>query len=223
MTLHEYPDIEQGTPQWDELRRGIVTASVVGKLITPTLKVADNDTSRGLTNQLAAERITGWTDPSFVGAAMERGWEDEPHAVEVYAAHYHPVTTVGFMRRDEDGWTLGYSPDGLVGDVGLIEVKSRAPKIHLRTILAGVVPSENVAQIQGGLLVSGREWCDYVSFCGGMPLYPIRVYPDPDWFAAIEAACRRFEENVNTITKTYEAAVVGLPQTERVLEEEVTF
>jgi hypothetical protein len=72
-----------------------------------------------------------------------------------------------------------------------------------------------MAQCQAGLLVSGRSWLDFVSYVGGLPLWVKRVHPDPDWFAAIEAACRRFEENVNTITKTYEAAVVGLPRTER--------
>ena len=59
MTTHTYPDIEQGTPEWHDIRRGIVTASAVGKLVTPTLKVADNDTSRALTATLVAERITG--------------------------------------------------------------------------------------------------------------------------------------------------------------------
>jgi hypothetical protein len=75
MTLHTYPQVEQGTPAWHELRRGIVTASVVGKLITPTLKVADNDVSRGITATLAAERITGWTEDTPMNSDMWRGVE----------------------------------------------------------------------------------------------------------------------------------------------------
>jgi putative phage-type endonuclease len=222
MTLHIFNDFEQGSASWHDVRRGIVTASVVSRLITPTLKVADNDTSRGLTNQLAAERITGWTDDTPMTNDMWRGVESEPIARDLYSRHHAPATEVGFMRRDEDGWTLGYSPDGLVGTDGLIEVKAPRAKGHIATVLAGRVPPFYMAQCQAGLLVSGRSWLDFVSYVGGLPLWVKRVHPDPDWFAAIEAACRRFEENARTITLTFEAAVVGLPQTERVLEEEMT-
>jgi hypothetical protein len=215
MSLHQY-DIEQGTPEWDELRRGIVTASVVGSLITPSqIKPASNMESRALAALLAAERITGWTDPSYVGAAMERGWDDEPRAIEVYSEHHHEVTTTGFMARDDWGFRIGYSPDGLVGEPGLIECKSRAPKKHLQTVLTDRVPNENIAQIQCGLLVSGREWCDYISYCGGMALWVKRVYPDPKWFDAIVTAVATFEETVERMVSDYQKAVTGLPMTER--------
>ena len=120
------------------------------------------------------------------------------------------------MVRDDWGFSIGYSPDGLVGEDGLIEVKSRAPKKHLATILADEVPPECMAQIQCGLLVSGREWCDYLSYCGGMPMWPKRVYPDPMWFGAIIAAVTNFEAAVADITNTYREAVAGLPATERI-------
>lgn len=217
MSLTVYIDVTQGTDEWTALRCGIVTASIVGKLITPTLKAADNQTSRGVTLQLVAERITGHVEPTYLSGDMWRGVEDEPIARDLYAVHYAPVEEVGLMvRRFPDGTELGYSPDGLVGDVGLIECKSRLPKIHLQTILEGTVPAENLAQIQAGLLVSGREWCDYLSFCGGMPLYVTRVYPDPSWHEAIYAAVRAFEDSAQEITARYVEATVGLPPTERV-------
>ena len=216
MTLHVLADLEQGTEEWHEARRGIVTASVVGKLLTPTLKVADNDTSRGLTATLAAERITGWTEDTAMSADMWRGREHEPFARDAYARHYAPVTEVGFMRRDEDGWTLGYSPDGLVGDDGLIEIKCPRAKTHVATILADQVPAQYVAQVQAGLLVSGRAWCDFVSFVAGMPLYRKRIEPDPAWFAAITAACIAFEENAARIVANYEQRVADMPKTERI-------
>jgi hypothetical protein len=181
----------------------------------PVISVADNDTSRGLTLELAAERITGWTDETRMTDDMWRGVEAEPIARDLYSRHHAPVTQVGFMLREEDGWTLGWSPDGLVGERGGIEIKAPKAKTHIRTVLSGRVPAYNMGQCQAALLASGREWIDFVSYVGGLPLWVKRVHPDPDWFAAIEAACRRFEENVNTITKTYEAAVVGLPATER--------
>lgn len=223
MTLTVHDDLIQGTDEWLEQRRGIVTASVVGKLITAkTIKPAANDESRGLTALLVAERITGWVDPVYVTDAMLRGQEDEPRAVALYSQHYAEVTTTGFMVRREDGWTLGYSPDGLVGDDGLIEVKSRAAKKQLTTILADEVPAENFAQCQAGLLVSGREWLDYVSICGGMPLYTKRVYPDARWFDAITEAVERFEATATAMVARYEAVTLGMPMTERVIEMEMT-
>lgn len=220
MTLHTYPDVVQGTPQWDDLRRGMVTASVVGQLVTPsTLKVASNPASRALAALLVAERITGFTDPTYVSDDMERGWEDEPRAVAKYSEDRDiEVQEMGFMVREEDWGRLGYSPDGLVHDTGLLEVKSRRPKKHLATILADDVPAENIAQIQAGLFVTGREWCDYISYCGGMPLWTKRVYPDPAWHKALPEAVRAFEAAATEMTSNYLDAVVGLPMTERVIE-----
>lgn len=267
MPLHVYDDLEQGSDEWLAARRGIVTASVVGQLITvgapspmtspcvtcdapagepcvsvarkdrapiktmhptripahdapPTIEPAYTDTSIALTTLLAAERITGWSDPVFVSNDMLRGTLDEPIARDLYAEHYAPVTEVGFMVLDASTptqqWRLGYSPDGLVGDDGLIEIKSRRQKKHLQTILTNKVPAENMAQIQAGLLVSGRDWCDYVSYCGGMPLWTIRVRPDERWFDAIDAAVRQFETTAADIVTTYHAAVAGRPATERI-------
>ena len=217
MSLTPYPNLEQGSDEWLAARRGIVTASVVGQLVTPkTIKPADNDTSRTLTMLLVAERITGWTDPVYVSDDMARGTADEPIARDAYSRHVGlPVAELGFMVRDDWGFPIGYSPDGLVGDDGLIEVKSRRQKKHLATILADEVPLENMAQIQCGLLVSGREWCDYVSFCGGMPLYVKRVLPDRQWAVAIVEAVARFEDAAAVMTTTYTAAIAGLPMTER--------
>lgn len=222
MSLHVYPDVVQGTEEWDDLRRGMVTASAVGQLVTPsTLKPASNPASRNLAALLVAERITGCTEPTFMSDDMMRGVMDEPRARELYAETYVPVQQMGFMVREEEWGTLGYSPDGLVpggddGADGLIEVKSRAPKKHLQTILADEVPAENIAQIQAGLLVSGREWCDYISYTAGMPMWVRRVYPDPDWHKAIRAAVRAFEEAAVEMVKNYRAAITGLPVAERI-------
>jgi hypothetical protein len=221
MSLIELSDLIQGSDRWLEQRRGIVTASVVGKLLTTTGRVAANDYSRALTTLLVAERITGYTDPVYVSDDMLRGTEDEPRAVEVYSEHYAPVTTTGFMVRDDWGFRIGYSPDGLVGDDGLIEVKSRRQKKHLATILADEVPAENMAQLQCGLLVSGRQWIDYVSYCGGMPLYVKRVLPDERWHEAIVAAVSAFEDAATEMVAAYHATTEGLPPTERVVEMEM--
>ena len=216
MTLHILDDLEQGTPEWHDARRGIVTASVVGKLITPTLKVADNDTSRGVTATLVAERISGFTEETAMTSDMFRGVESEPVARDLYSRHHAPAEEVGFMVRDDWGYPIGYSPDGLVGDDGLIEIKAPRAKAHLLTILADKVPAFYMAQLQTGLLVSGRKWIDYVSYCGGLPLYVKRVHPDLDWHRAIVAAVANFELAANEMTANYEAAIAGLPATDRI-------
>ena len=216
MSITTYPTLMQGTDEWFAARRGLVTASVIGKLLTATLKVANNDTSHGLALTLTAERITGNIDPSFLSADMWRGVEDEPVARDLYAERYAPVEQLGFIVRDFGDYQIGYSPDGLVGDDGLIECKSRLQKIHLQTILNDRVPDENMAQLQAGLLVSGRAWIDYVSYCGGMPLWVKRVTPDLSWQAAILAAVEALEESAADMTARYHAAVEGLPITERV-------
>ncbi len=216
MTLEIFEDLEQGSDEWLAARCGIVTASVDGQFITPkTVKPAVNDYSRGLTATLVAERITGHVEPMQVSQAMLRGQMDEPYARDSYSEHHAPATEVGFMVRDFTLFKIGYSPDGLVGDDGLIEIKSRAQKKHLQTILANEAPLENMAQMQTGLLVSGREWIDYVSFCSGMPLWTKRVLPDKRWFEAITDAVASFELAAELMLDAYSAATKDLPQTER--------
>lgn len=217
MSLTTYPDIIQGTTEWDDVRRGLVTASAVSALLTATGKVANNEGSRTLANLLVAERITGHTDPTYQSDDMLRGLMDESLATAKYAEHFRvEVAEMGFMTREIDGNHIGYSPDGLVGDDGLLEVKSRRQKKHLATILADAVPPENVAQIQCALLVSGRAWCDYISWCGGMPMWVKRVLPDPVLHVAIVEALAAFEDNAAQMLADYAARTEGLPMTERV-------
>lgn len=267
MTVTYYPNLAQGSDEWLAARCGILTASVIGNLITvgaltatdvecpdcgaephlpcrsklarketvtiktfhagrhehakwqaqtapPILEVADNETSRAVTATLAAERITGHVDATYVSADMWRGKDDEPYARDAYTEHFAPVQEMGFIVRDDDT-RIGYSPDGLVGDDGLIEVKSRRQKNQLLAVLDNTIPHMHMAQMECGLYVTGRQWCDYISFAGGMHLWVRRVYPDPDWFDVIAAAARTFETNCAAMIASYNAAVAGLPLTER--------
>jgi hypothetical protein len=270
MTLTVHPELEQGTDAWHDQRRGIVTASVVGRLLTTrrltgidyqcpacsapandpcrsktkagavvksphperaeyartqssaiVIEPASNDESRGLTLLLTAERITGWTEPTYMNDDMYRGVEIEPIARDLYSEKYAPVTEVGFMLLEEDGYRIGYSPDGLVGEDGLIEVKAPRAKGHIATILAGHPPADYMPQLQTGLLVSGRKWIDYVSYHGGLPMFVTRVYPQQKWFDAIIAAARNFEANAAEMVRIYEESIVGLHPTERRTELEM--
>ncbi|QYC53735.1 Cas4 family exonuclease [Gordonia phage Leroy] len=270
MTLTIHEKIEQRSEEWYEQRRGIVTASVVGNLITsrklsaidydcpecgavanspclgkrsptpiktlhteraeearrhssaPVLEVASNDDSRSLTALLVSERVTGWTYPTFVSDDMYRGIECEPIARSLYAAKESvSVSEVGFMVRDDWGPKLGFSPDGLVEQDGLLEIKCPRPKSHMNTIIANAVPPEHMPQLQAGLLVSGRKWIDFVSFCAGMPLFIRRVYPNIEWQRIIVEAVRRFEDNAIELARIYHENATGLEATERIVEQEI--
>lgn len=184
--------------------------------LPPVYSPADNDASRALILALAAERITKAVEDTFVTHDMWRGVDAEPYARDLYAEHCtkEPVTEVGFMIRDFDGFSIGFSPDGLVGDDGLIEIKAPRRKGHLSTVVSNEVPAHHMAQLQTGLLVSGRDWIDFVSYAGGMHLWPKRVTPDPAWQAAILAAAQKAEQAINEHVATYEQAVEGLPLAE---------
>ena len=211
MTLEVFPDLEQGSPEWLAARCGLLTASVIGKLITPKLQVADNDTSRGVIETLVAERITGrveYVHPSF---DMQRGTMDEPYARDLYAEQYAPVTEIGFAVRTINGHRLGASPDGLVGEYGGLEIKSRSPKLQLKTILSREIPAANLAQIHACMFVLDRGWWDYCSYAGGWPLQVIHVSRDPLWDAVIIDALNEFEDHAELMISVYQRATAGSP------------
>ncbi len=196
-------DIEQGTPGWHELRRGTLTSTAIKTLITPTGKLADNDKTRAHVYEVAAQRITGRTEDTYLSFDMMRGHTEEILARELYARHYAPVTECGFITNDKLGFLVGYSPDGLVGEDGLIECKSAKAKIQVQRILDMEIPTEHIAQVQTGLWVTGREWCDFTSYSNGMAMQVVRVNADPAYHTLIEAAAQAFEAKVNEVIAAY--------------------
>src|SRR5690606_3118925 len=105
-----------------------LTASELKHIITPTLKVASNDKSRTHLYEILGQRITKYVEPAYVSDAMLRGMTDEFEAIAEYERAYSPIKRIGFITNDKWGFTIGYSPDGLVGDDGQVECKSRAQK-----------------------------------------------------------------------------------------------
>jgi len=204
MTIRYHYDIEQGSEQWHDARRGILTGSEIDRILTPkTWRFANNDKMRGLLYEKAAQLITGFTEPSYVSDDMMRGKEDEIEARSIYDYHYDCVRECGFVTNDEWGFTIGVSPDGLVGSDGGIEIKSRCQKLHLITLLEYKVPEVFMPQIQSFLLVTDRQWCDFVSFCGGMPMVTIRVFPDLVMQEAIVAAAGEFYALLADVMESY--------------------
>jgi len=213
-------DIEQGTDEWHDLRRGVITASAVKALITPLGKTANNANSRTYLHKLLAERITGESDPSYYNEDMARGHMLEPYARDLYSRHRAPVTECGFITREFSGCVLGYSPDGLVGNDGLIEIKSRLAKHHLSSLLLNEVPDEYMLQIQTGLAVTGREWCDYISYTPGLPFFYMRVFPDSIMIAQLILAAQAAEKQLADMQAFYDQCAKQYPPTEVIQPEQ---
>jgi hypothetical protein len=220
--IHE--DLEQGSPEWLAARRGLMTASEMNLVLTPTLKISNNDKTRAHVYEIAAQRITHWTEPSYVGDAMLRGHADEITARDLYSDRYEPVEEKGFITRDFGGFTLGYSPDGcgVVSNMG-IECKSRVQKHHIATVITNEVPTEHMLQIQTGLMITGWDYMSYISFCAGLPMWVIHVLPDPVYQDAIMKAAAEFELSVQARVEQYSNRLAScrvLIETERAPEPE---
>ena len=223
--IHE--DLEQGTPEWLAARRGLMTASEMNLVLTPTLKPSNNDKTRAHIYEIAAQRITEWTEPTYVGDAMLRGHADEITARDLYSDRIEPVEEKGFITRDFGGFTLGYSPDGcgVMSNFG-IEVKSRIQKHHVKTIITDEVPVEYMLQIQTGLLITGWDYIDFISFSAGLPMWVVRVEPDPVYQDAIMTAAEAFEMSVREQIAAYSDRIANcgtLIETEREPDEMEVF
>lgn len=198
MTLKTYTELIQGSTEWLQARCGLLTASEMRLIVTPSkLKAADNDVARAHLYELLAQRVTQHVEPSYVGGDMLRGEADEAEALNIYEDSYEPITRVGFITNDKWGFLLGYSPDALVGEHGAVECKSRRQKYQVQTILDDAMPGEYMLQVQTGLLVSERRWCDFVSFSAGLPMFTKRIIADEDVQAAIVEAARKFHERLD--------------------------
>lgn len=169
-------DLEQGTQAWLDARCGIVTMSRLKDLLVNG-KHPSGFGASALTymNELIGERITGEPALWQGNAHTERGHEMEPVARELYTeATGHTPYEVGIILNHG----AGYSPDGLIGEAGALEIKTKLPKLQVEVLLSGEIPKEYMAQIQGGLWISGREWLDFVSYWPGMPLFIKRAHRD---------------------------------------------
>ncbi|HKR17627.1 lambda exonuclease family protein [Rhizorhapis sp.] len=223
MGIAYHKDLIQGSDDWLAQRCGLLTASEMKLIITPTLKVANNDKTRAHCFELLFQRLTGYVEPVYVSDDMLRGQDDEIEARLQYSKHFAPVAEVGFITNDSWGFTIGYSPDGLVGDDGLIECKSRRGKYQVQTIAEDKVPDDYMIQIQTGLLVTGRKWCDFISYSGGLPMFVKRVEPEPDIQDAIIQAAIAFEKRIVETEREYRATLAAMskliPTERRVVQE----
>lgn len=227
MTIKIHRDLDQGSPEWHSARLGLLTASEMKYVITPTLKTADNEKTRTHVWELAAQRISQYVEPSYIGDDMLRGWDDEVRARDAYQTKTGlDVEELGFITNDRFGFTIGYSPDGaVIGTSGGIECKSRRQKYQVQTIVEWhrdrTIPTDYMIQVQTGLLVAEWDWIDLVSYSGGLHMPIMRVLPDPKVQEAIIAGATAFETKVREAVTDYEAATKDMLLTERVIDQEM--
>jgi len=181
--------MEQQTNEWFTARLGKVTASRVSDVIAKT-KTGYSASRDNYMAQLICERLTGQKGESFTNAAMEHGTQTEPLARSAYEnARSLLVKEVGFINHPRIEMS-GASPDGLVADDGLVEIKCPNTATHIDTLLSGKVPTKYITQMQWQMLCCERKWCDFVSFDNRLPehlqLFVQEVEFDPEYAAMLE-------------------------------------
>lgn len=197
MKIH---NVEQGTDEWKALRLGIPTGSSFDKIITSTGKASTQ--ADGYMALLLAEIMTGKPTMTFEKTPwMERGNELEAEAAQFYELQTDlAAVKIGFCTND-DG-TIGASPDRLIGDDGLLEIKCPAPHTHVQYLLSGKVDRGYWPQIQGQLFITGRKWCDWMSYNPEMPAVIMRVERDEEFITALDTALKDFLKKLETSRKT---------------------
>lgn len=194
-------NIEQRTDDWFAARLGKVTASSLHKVLARTKTGYGADRANYLT-QLVLERVTNSKAEGYINAEMQWGIDQEPFARAAYEAHTGVlVDEVGFMPHPTIEMS-GASPDGLVGDSGMVEIKCPSSKTALECWLSDdPVESKYFAQMQWQMACAGRDWCDYVVFDPRMPqkaqLFIHRVNRDNEWLASTEKEVVKFLAEVD--------------------------
>jgi putative phage-type endonuclease len=194
-------EIIQGTDEWFAARLGKVTASRVADVIAKT-KTGYSASRDNYMAQLVCERLTGQKGESFTNSAMQWGTETEPQARAAYsAARFEIVEEVGFVNHPTIE-AAGASPDGLVGALGLIEIKCPNTATHIDTLLSQTVPSKYNTQMQWQMICTGRHFCDFVSYDPRLPaelqMFIKRVEYDPVYGAMLEKEVIGFLKELDT-------------------------
>lgn len=190
---------EQGTKEWHQDRCGVVTASRYADILA---KVRSGEAAAryNYKAEIIAERLTGLPTESFTSQAMQWGIDHEDEARGVYEAiSGYSVKQVGMIKHEK--LEAGASPDGLILDTGLVEIKCPNSATHIQTLISGEVPKKYYTQMQGQMWITGREWCDFVSYDPRMDdknaIFIKNVERDPEFIANLEEEVIQFLKEVD--------------------------
>lgn len=195
-------DCAQHSGEWFKLRSGIPTASEFSSILASGKGGAASIMRRTYLLKLAGERLTGDLMENFVNAHMERGkiMEDEARDFYSFIADIEP-RRVGFIANG----AAGCSPDSLLGDAGMLEIKTALPHILIDTVLKDEFPPAHKAQCQGALWVAEREWIDIAVYWPKLPLFVKRAHRDEAYIKRLSDAVDEFNADLDAIVKQISA------------------
>lgn len=203
-------DCAQGSEEWKAARCGSLGASRIADALART-KTGWGASRANLMAELLVERLTGVPSEGYMNDAMRWGTEKEPEARAAYEFRTNAdVREVGLVLHPTIGKSHA-SPDGLVGDDGLVEIKCPNTATHLDTLIGQAVPDKYVKQVMWQIACTGRQWCDYVSYDPRLPesmrMWVKRITRDADKIAELEreaaAFLRELDEKIKTLRATY--------------------
>ena len=191
-------NIEQGTQEWLDARKGVITGSRFKDVITPA-KGEASKSSKSYMYELVAERM-GASVSFFQNEHMQRGNELEPDARSAYEfIKDATVYQVGFCLHDNK--LIGVSPDGLIGEDGGLEIKCPKETTHISYLDNGTLPLIYKPQVQGSMWVTGRKWWDFMSYHPILPPLIIRVFRDEEYISKMEEVITNFSEDMIALEK----------------------
>lgn len=202
--------ILQSDPAWAAARLGHVTASRIADIMAKT-KSGPSTSRANYAAELVSERLTGSPADRFLNAAMQWGLDTEPHARAAY--EFHADVTCGaaaFVTHPTIEWAAA-TPDGFVGDDGLVEFKCPNTATHIDTLLGASIAEKYRLQMQWQMACTSRSWCDYVSFDPRLPeemrMFVKRVNRDDDLIASLEKEVTAFladvASSIERLRRTY--------------------
>jgi len=190
-------DVEQGSPEWFAYKAGVPSASNFDKLVTT--KGEPSKSREQYILKCAGEKVTGVIVEGYKNQWMEEGQTKEEEARAMYElVKGMTVEQVGFCVTD---YGYGCSPDGMILEDGLLEIKCPLIHTHVKYLLDGCLPSEYFHQVQGQLLVTNRKWCDFVSYFPGLKPLIVRVFPDKEFHAKLHAELLRAVKEISEIVE----------------------
>jgi putative phage-type endonuclease len=204
-------EVEQRSDEWFKLRLGKVTASRIADVIAE-IKSGEAAARADYRVELVCERLTGQPTEGFTNVYIQRGIELEPFARAWYEAEFGFVKEIGFVQHPTIEMS-GASPDGLVGEDGMIEIKCPKVNTHIKTMLDGRVPSKYIPQMQWQMACTGRKWNDFVSYCPEMPsdmqMFVKRLERDDEYIAELERKVKAFLLDVSDTIESLERVANG--------------
>ena len=198
-------DIEQNTEAWQKLRRGVITASNISKIITPAKLLISKST--GYLYTFCRQSIDEMPFGDFSTRHTDRGHIEEALALQVYEQKYGAVTRCGFVENTKHGFKIGCSPDALIGDDGIIQVKSFTPDVQFGNIIDEAHEAAHILQVQTELFVTERKFCKMIYQSSGTHQMVTEILPNVELHEKIKEACSDFYKRAEAAIMTYHAKI----------------